>query len=213
MLMLDTNHSNPIIRQKVRIPLGNVEADFFTFHGLGDGLEHLALGLGNWETNPLPLVRVHSECLTGDVFGSGKCDCGDQLKEAITTISQSGGILLYLRQEGRGIGLYNKLDAYSYQAQGYDTYAANRALGLQDDLRDYKVAKQMLSALGISKIRLLSNNPDKAAQLRKFGVEIQEEVSTGAFVKESNRRYLEAKISQTNHRIKLANRAVEAVLA
>ncbi len=191
------------IRQKVRIPIGQIESDFFTFHGLLDGREHLALGLGDWEKNPLPLVRIHSECLTGDVFGSGKCDCGEQLQEAITEIAKVGGILLYLRQEGRGIGLYNKLDAYSLQAQGYDTYEANRLLGLKDDLRDYSVAKQMLSVLGISRIRLLSNNPDKVAQLRELGIKIVEQVATGVFLKESNHRYLEAKVAVTHHRIQL----------
>jgi GTP cyclohydrolase II len=192
-----------LLRQRVRIPIGGREADFFTFHGLLDGREHLALGLGDWERNPVPLVRMHSECLTGDVFGSGKCDCGEQLNEAIAEIAKVGGLLLYLRQEGRGIGLYNKLDAYALQAQGYDTYQANRLLGLKDDLRDYTVAKQMLDVLGISRIKLLSNNPDKAAQLMELGIQIVEQVSTGVFLKEGNHRYLEAKVEVTRHKIKL----------
>ena len=191
------------VRQKVRVPMGAVEADFFTFDGLADDKEHIALGLGEWRSNKTPLVRLHSECLTGDVFGSGKCDCGEQLKEAVHEIQTHGGFLLYLRQEGRGIGLYNKLDAYALQAQGFDTYEANQKLGLKDDLRDYTVAAQMLRALGVEKVRLLSNNPDKVSQLEALGIKVVEIVTTGVFVKPSNRKYLEAKIVKTHHRIGL----------
>lgn len=196
------------VRQNVRIPIGTLEADFITFHDLADKGEHIALGLGNWKTNANPLVRIHSECLTGDVFGSGKCDCGEQLKESIESIEKVGGILLYLRQEGRGIGLYNKLDAYALQAKGHDTYKANRMLGLKDDLRDYTVAQQMLAALGITAIKLLSNNPDKAQQLKDLGIKIINQVSTGVFLKDSNRSYLEAKVAVTNHKIQLSRLAV-----
>ena len=115
---------------------------------------------------PAPLVRPHSECLTGDVFGSQRCDCGPQLREAVERIADSGGFLLYLRQEGRGIGLYAKLDAYALQDTGLDTYEANLALGHGEDERSYLVAAQMLHALGVSRVALLSNNPDKARQLR-----------------------------------------------
>jgi GTP cyclohydrolase II len=191
------------VRQSVRVPIENLEADFITFNGLVDDCEHIALGLGDYSRSEQPLVRIHSECLTGDVFGSGKCDCGEQLKESIREINREGGVILYLRQEGRGIGLYNKLDAYALQAKGLDTYEANQKLGLKDDLRDYTAAAQMLRALGISKINLLSNNPDKINQLRKHGIEILKEVSTGVFVKPSNRKYLEAKVVKTNHRIGL----------
>ena len=193
------------VRQSVRVPIENLEADFITFKGLVDGQEHIALGLGNWKYTDKPLVRIHSECLTGDVFGSGKCDCGEQLKESIQEIHKKGGLVLYLRQEGRGIGLYNKLDAYALQAKGLDTYEANQKLGLKDDLRDYTVAAQMLRALGISKVKLLSNNPDKVGQLRKHGINVVEEISTGVFVKPSNRKYLEAKVLKTHHRIGLAH--------
>lgn len=193
------------VRQSVRVPIENLEADFITFKGLVDGQEHIALGLGNWKYTDKPLVRIHSECLTGDVFGSGKCDCGEQLKESIQEIHKKGGLVLYLRQEGRGIGLYNKLDAYALQAKGLDTYEANQKLGLKDDLRDYTVAAQMLRALGISKVKLLSNNPDKVGQLRKLGINVAEEISTGVFIKPSNRKYLEAKVLKTHHRIGLAH--------
>lgn len=193
------------VRQSVRVPIENIEADFMTFKNLVDGSEHIALGLGNWKSSARPLVRIHSECLTGDVFGSGKCDCGEQLKESIQTIHREGGIVLYLRQEGRGIGLYNKLDAYALQAKGFDTYEANQLLGLEDDLRDYTVAAQMLRALKITEIRLLSNNPDKLSQLRGLGIQVSEEVPTGVFVKPANRKYLEAKVLKTKHRIGLAH--------
>ena len=193
------------VRQSVRVPIENLEADFITFKGLVDSKEHIALGLGNWKSRPIPLVRIHSECLTGDVFGSGKCDCGEQLKESIQEIHRQGGIVLYMRQEGRGIGLYNKLDAYALQAKGLDTYEANQRLGLKDDLRDYTAAAQMLRALGIHQVKLLSNNPDKIRQLRDHGIKVTEEVSTGVFVKPSNRKYLETKVLKTQHRIGLAH--------
>lgn len=191
------------VRKAVTIPIRGGQGTFVTFHNLEDGAEHVAIAFGGWEKQEVPLVRIHSECLTGDVFSSGKCDCGEQLHEAIDRMQREGGILLYLRQEGRGIGLYNKLDAYELQAQGYDTYEANRMLGLADDLRDYRVAAQMLSALGKSKIALLSNNPDKRRQLTSLGVEIAQAVSTGVFLKVTNENYLRAKVQKTQHRIDL----------
>jgi GTP cyclohydrolase II len=124
-----------------------VTAEVVTFHGLADGAEHVALVLGDPGPAATALVRLHSECLTGDVFGSARCDCGPQLREAVERIAGTGGVLLYLRQEGRGIGLYNKLDAYALQNQGLDTYQANLALGLPEDARDYTAAAQMLAAL------------------------------------------------------------------
>ncbi|MFF0013027.1 GTP cyclohydrolase II [Streptomyces sp. NPDC005374] len=193
-------------RSRVRVPLRfgdgyHVDADLVTFHGLADGQEHLAVVLG--DPGPVPLVRLHSECLTGDVFGSARCDCGPQLREAVERIAERGGVLLYLRQEGRGIGLYNKLDAYALQDQGLDTYAANTALGLPEDARDYTAAAQMLQALGIGELDLLSNNPDKAGQLRDLGIDVHDRVPTGVFTTAHNVRYLRAKVLQTHHTLPL----------
>ena len=145
----------------------------------------------------------HSECLTGDVFGSLRCDCGPQLREAAERIAQAGGFLLYLRQEGRGIGLYAKLDAYALQDGGLDTYAANRALGRGDDERDYTTAAQMLHALGAPSIDLLSNNPDKATQLEALGVTVGVRVPTGVHLSGANAAYLRAKVTHTAHTIAL----------
>jgi GTP cyclohydrolase II len=200
------------VRTRVRIPLRfgdgfSADAEAVTFHGLADSGEHLALVLGEPEPGTVPLVRIHSECLTGDVFGSARCDCGPQLQEAVARISEIGGYLLYLRQEGRGIGLYNKLDAYALQDEGLDTYAANTALGLPEDSRDYTPAAQMLTALGAEKIDLLTNNPDKAEQLIACGIGIRETITTGVFATDCNLRYLRSKVEHTGHKITLADLA------
>ena len=197
------------IRTRVTVPLKFADgyettAEVLTFTGLEDGKEHLALALGDVRNAAVPLVRAHSECLTGDVFGSERCDCGPQLREAVERIAGVGGYLLYLRQEGRGIGLYAKLDAYALQDLGMDTYEANRALGHADDERDYTAAAQMLLALGTDRVRLLSNNPDKSAQLRSLGVDVRAVLPTKVHASESNVRYLQAKVSHTAHTIDLA---------
>ncbi|WP_454698574.1 GTP cyclohydrolase II RibA [Arthrobacter humicola] len=155
-----------------------------------------------------PLVRLHSECLTGDVFGSQRCDCGPQLREAVEKISATGGFLLYLRQEGRGIGLYSKLDAYALQDTGLDTYEANVALGHGEDERDYTAAAQMLGALGAASVRLLTNNPDKAAQLAALGISVTEQVPTGVHLSPANHAYLAAKRDRTAHTLVLPQPAV-----
>jgi GTP cyclohydrolase II len=196
------------IRTRVEVPLRfpdgyTTTADVFTFTGLADGREHLALGLGPWRDAAVPLVRPHSECLTGDVFGSRRCDCGPQLREAAERITTTGGFLLYLRQEGRGIGLYAKLDAYALQDTGLDTYEANLALGHGEDERDYTAAAQMLTALHAPTIRLLSNNPDKAAQLTALGIGIAAQVPTGVHVSGANARYLATKRDHTGHTLDL----------
>ncbi|WP_079063543.1 GTP cyclohydrolase II [Peterkaempfera griseoplana] len=196
------------VRAKVRVPLQTssgeyLQADVFTFRGMSDPGEHLAIGLGDYRTAAHPLVRVHSECLTGDVLGSARCDCGPQLQEAVEEISAAGGFLLYLRQEGRGIGLYNKLDTYLLQDDGLDTYEANERLDLDADSRDYRVAAEMIRALTASPIRLLTNNPQKAAQLRQYGIDVAERVSTGVYVTPYNRFYLETKAKVTRHAIAL----------
>jgi GTP cyclohydrolase II len=197
------------VRTSVRVPLRfgdgfSTAADTVTFFGLADQAEHVALVFGDPASSPAPLVRMHSECLTGDVFGSARCDCGPQLREAVERLSAEGGVLLYLRQEGRGIGLYNKLDAYALQDHGLDTYEANSALGLPEDGRDYTAAAQMLVALGIDTIDLLSNNPDKGAQLVSHGISVRNHVPTGVFETPSNVGYLRAKVEHTGHTIALA---------
>jgi GTP cyclohydrolase II len=199
------------IRTQVSVPLRFTDgyttaARVFSFDGLVDGQEHLAFGLGERAAavtsrghGAVPLVRPHSECLTGDVFGSQRCDCGPQLREAVERIADSGGFLLYLRQEGRGIGLYAKLDAYGLQDTGLDTYEANLALGHGEDERSYLVAAQMLRALGVSRVALLSNNPDKAQQLRRFGVTVAALVPTGVHLSPANARYLATKAERGAH--------------
>jgi GTP cyclohydrolase II len=188
-----------------------VEAEAFTFTGLVDGNEHLLLALGDWrgvlkslpQGGTSPLVRLHSECLTGDVFGSERCDCGPQLEEAMERITDEGGFLLYLRQEGRGIGLYAKLDAYALQDSGLDTYEANVALGHDEDDRDYSSAAQMLKALGVDRVRLLSNNPDKVLQLEESGIVVSSQVPTKVHLSASNAHYLATKRDHTAHTIRL----------
>jgi GTP cyclohydrolase II len=191
-----------VVRRDVQLPLrladgSSVPARMVTFHGLVDGREHVAVGLGD-RARPgggdgVPLVRLHSECLTGDVLGSARCDCGPQLQEAVARISASGGYLLYLRQEGRDIGLYNKIDAYALQDESLDTYEANLALGFAEDERDYTAAVQMLEVLGVDRLDLLSNNPDKAAQLEDAGLRIERRVHTGLHLSEVNHGYLTTK--------------------
>jgi GTP cyclohydrolase II len=203
------------VRTTVTVPLRVADgtphvARAVSFDGLVDGREHVAMRLG--EPGDPPLVRLHSECLTGDVLGSQRCDCGPQLHEALARIAAEGGFLLYLRQEGRGIGLYAKLEAYRLQDAGLDTYAANRALGHPDDGRDYTVAAQMLAALGVRRVRLLSNNPDKAEQLGRLGVEVVERVGTGVHVTSANRRYLAAKVRHGSHALDLASGAGAAAV-
>jgi GTP cyclohydrolase II len=185
-----------VVRTQVPVPLrfpdGYATTVLVTsFRGLVDGREHLALACGS--PAAVPLVRPHSECLTGDVFGSQRCDCGPQLREAVERITMAGGYLLYLRQEGRGIGLYDKLDAYALQDTGLDTYEANLALGHAADERDYTVAAQMLQALDVSTVALLSNNPDKAAQLERLGVTVAARVPTGVHLSAANAGYLSTK--------------------
>lgn len=197
----------PGIRTTAQLPIHLADGreaagTIYSFRGLSDGKEHVALRFGTHDADA-PLVRVHSECLTGDVLGSARCDCGAQLQESLLRLHEEGGYLLYLRQEGRGIGLYAKLDAYRLQEQGHDTYAANRALGHGDDERDYTGAAEMLRALGVLRITLITNNPDKRAQLEALGIEVAAVHPTGVFHGRHNVRYLEAKIRHTRHTIAL----------
>jgi GTP cyclohydrolase II len=164
-----------------------------------DGREHVALVRGD-VTGPNVLVRLHSECLTGDAFGSLRCDCRAQLQAAQRRIAEHGrGVILYLRQEGRGIGLLNKIRAYALQEAGLDTVDANRALGFRDDERDYTVAAGMLAALDVDSVRLLTNNPDKVAQLRALGVSVVERVAHEMPSNPHNARYLATKARRSGH--------------
>ncbi|MBD5771998.1 GTP cyclohydrolase II [Marinomonas colpomeniae] len=196
------------IKRRVMIPVraGDVMAEFISFNGDDSGKEHIGIyfeGTTPKKDGAVPLVRLHSECLTGDVFGSGRCDCGEQLDEAIDRINEEGGYILYLRQEGRGIGLYAKLEAYALQDQGYDTYEANEMLHLPEDDRDFSIAARMLDALEVSKVRLLTNNPDKSEQLTANGIDVVEIVPTQVHVNQHNRQYLETKAKRKQHTLKL----------
>jgi GTP cyclohydrolase II len=187
---------------RARLPLEDVpETQIVAFRASDDGQEHVALVIGAFSGKP-PLVRLHSECLTGDVFGSLKCDCGPQLKEALRIIGDSGGgVLLYLRQEGRGIGLANKLRAYALQDRGLDTVEANLRLGFGDDERDYAHAAAMLRALGIDRVRLLTNNPGKVAGLETAGIAVVERVAHHMPANPHNADYLATKRKKSGHLI------------
>ena len=165
-----------------------------------DGEHHLALVMGEWKPEDPVLVRVHSQCLTGDIFSSSRCDCGDQLHRALEMISAEGrGILLYLRQEGRGIGLVHKLMAYALQDKGNDTVEANLALGFKPDQRDYGIGAQILAELGVRQMRLMTNNPRKFVGLEGYGLAIAERVPIEVPANEANRRYLKTKKEKLGH--------------
>ena len=188
-----------------------VEADMPTEHGhfriipfrqKSNGLEHVALFKGEWKEEEPILVRMHSSCMTGDIFGSKRCDCGEQLHKAMKLIEREGkGVIVYLNQEGRGIGLMNKIAAYKLQEQGDDTVDANIHLGFQPDERDYGVGAQILRSLGVGKIRLITNNPVKRVGLEGYGLEIVENVPIVIEPNEYNRRYLETKKTRMGHKL------------
>jgi 3,4-dihydroxy 2-butanone 4-phosphate synthase / GTP cyclohydrolase II len=162
--------------------------------------EHVALTVGAIDDGRPVLVRVHSECLTGDVLGSSRCDCGEQLEDSLRFLQEQGrGILLYLRQEGRGIGLANKISAYALQEQGLDTVEANLALGLPEDVREYRVAAEMLLDLGVWRVHLLTNNPAKIEGLERYGVEVVERIPLGMAPNPSNLGYLRTKREKMGH--------------
>jgi 3,4-dihydroxy 2-butanone 4-phosphate synthase/GTP cyclohydrolase II len=197
---------------KARLPSKyGKDFDIHVYKSMVDQREHVALTLGNaadFSSQPV-LVRVHSECLTGDLFGSLRCDCGSQLEAALKKIAEEGrGVLLYLRQEGRGIGLINKLKAYELQDQGLDTVQANQALGFSVDLRQYGIGAQILRDLGVKQMKLLSNNPKKIVGIESFGLEVVERVPLVVGVHEYNRNYLNTKKSKMGHLIQTSSSAL-----
>lgn len=192
------------VAAKSSIPMADYgDFEMTVFSNKLDNAEHFSLVKKPEISNRLPLVRIHSECITGDVFGSCKCDCGAQLKHSLALIAKEGGILLYLRQEGRGIGLANKLKAYALQDQGYDTVDANLKLGLPADGRDYAVAFQILKHFGINALRLLTNNPKKIESLEKYGLFISERIPLAVVPSHANRDYLKTKQVKLGHLLAL----------
>ncbi|MEE3013773.1 MAG: bifunctional 3,4-dihydroxy-2-butanone-4-phosphate synthase/GTP cyclohydrolase II [Chloroflexota bacterium] len=185
---------------EARLPTRYGKFTAFAYKSHVDADEHIALTIGEWSADEPVLVRIHSECLTGDVFGSMRCDCGAQVDLALKQISEEGnGIFLYMRQEGRGIGLHNKIKAYSLQDQGLDTIEANETLGFEPDLRHYGVGAQILLDLGARKLNLLTNNPKKVVGLSGFDLEIVDRIPVEAEVTDENRTYLNTKKARMGH--------------
>jgi 3,4-dihydroxy 2-butanone 4-phosphate synthase/GTP cyclohydrolase II len=185
---------------RARIPTGDGEFQLYLYATNRDDKEHLAFVMGDVQGGTDLLVRVHSECFTGDVLGSRRCDCGPQLRRAMALIAQAGqGVIVYLRQEGRGIGLLNKLRAYNLQDEGYDTVDANLVLGHQADEREYTVAALILKDLGVQSIRLMTNNPAKIESLRALGVAVTDRMPLQTDVHEDNAGYLRTKVERMHH--------------
>ncbi|NML95345.1 GTP cyclohydrolase II [Novosphingobium olei] len=200
---------NLTIQARARLPVDACEeAQIVAFRARDDLREHVALVIGEQRGDRAPLVRLHSECLTGDILGSLKCDCGPQLDAALRAMAaeardnEGWGVLLYLRQEGRGIGLINKLRAYELQDQGFDTVDANERLGLPSEARDFPVAARMLELLGVERVRLMTNNPAKVAALQAVGVDVIERVAHQLPANPHNARYLATKRDRTGHILK-----------
>ena len=189
---------------KIKLPTKIGNFDLYAYKQTTTGQEHLALVKGEWEKDEAVLVRVHSSCLTGDIFGSCRCDCGPQLEKAMEMVEKEGrGVIVYMNQEGRGIGLLNKLKAYKLQEEGRDTVEANLELGFKMDERDYGVGAQILRDLGISKIKLLTNNPTKRAGLIGYGLEIVENIALEIESNEHNKLYLQTKKNKMGHDLKI----------
>lgn len=191
----------PPLEKIASAQLPTAEATFtMTVFRAEDGKEHMVLSLGDLKAEPPPLVRIHSECLTGDALGSLRCDCGPQLQEAMHRIAVEGrGAILYLRQEGRGIGLGNKIRAYALQDQGVDTVDANHQLGFPDDARDYRLAVALLCEMGVCRLRLLTNNPRKVASLAADGIEVVDRVPLQVGENPHNAAYLATKRKRLGH--------------
>ena len=192
----------PIVN--VEMPTERGDFKLHAYKQTTTGEDHLALVKGTWEKDEPVMVRVHSSCITGDIFGSCRCDCGPQLEKAMEAIEKEGkGVIIYMNQEGRGIGLVNKLKAYKLQEQGYDTVEANEKLGFKPDQRDYGVGAQILRDLNVSKIRLLTNNPTKRKGLIGYGLEIVENLPIEIESNKHNKWYLETKKNKMGHNLKL----------
>jgi 3,4-dihydroxy 2-butanone 4-phosphate synthase/GTP cyclohydrolase II len=188
--------------QEVALPTPFGEFKLHLYRSLVDGQHHAALTMGEVAGKNGVLVRVHSECLTGDVFGSQRCDCGTQLHDAMRRIAQEGeGVLVYMRQEGRGIGFANKIHAYALQEKGLDTVEANEKLGFKPDLREYGLGAQILCDLGLRSIRLLTNNPKKVVGLEGFGLQIVEQLPIKSEPTAHNKKYLETKRTKLGHKL------------
>lgn len=195
-LEVDVLSTNPV---NLPSEYGNFKA--YGFLDRKTGKEHIALTKGDIKKEGV-LTRIHSECLTGDVLGSRRCDCGSQLHKALDNIEKNGeGVLLYLRQEGRGIGLFNKLKAYELQENGYDTVDANLELGFPEDMRDYKIASEMLERLGVKSVNLMTNNPDKINQLEKYGINVAKRCPIEIKSNDTDRKYLEIKATRMGHEL------------
>jgi 3,4-dihydroxy 2-butanone 4-phosphate synthase/GTP cyclohydrolase II len=193
-----------------RIPTEDGEFSLILYTNNGDEKEHLALVMGDLDGKSDVLVRIHSECFTGDVLGSSRCDCGEQLRLAMAMIAREGqGVLIYLRQEGRGIGLLDKLKAYNLQDEGYDTVDANIILGHQPDERDFTIAGRILTDLGIVSVRLLTNNPIKIETLERLGIRVRQRVRVKSTITPENARYLRTKVSRMNHLLNLSAISIE----
>jgi 3,4-dihydroxy 2-butanone 4-phosphate synthase / GTP cyclohydrolase II len=189
---------------QVKMPTTWGDFDLIAYRQTTNNQEHLALIKGSWKKDEPVMVRVHSSCLTGDIFGSCRCDCGPQLHKSMEMIEKEGkGVIVYMNQEGRGIGLLNKLKAYKLQEEGRDTVEANEELGFKPDERDYGVGAQILRDLGITKIKLLSNNPKKRAGLIGYGLEIVDNVAIEIDSNEHNKFYLQTKRDKMGHSIKV----------
>ena len=186
--------------ERVKLPTEFGDFELVPFRQLSNGLEHVALIKGSWKKEESILVRVHSSCVTGDIFMSQRCDCGNQLHVAMKLVQEAGkGVVLYMNQEGRGIGLFNKIKAYKLQEQGMDTVEANIELGFKEDERDYGVGATILRALGVHKMKLLTNNPTKRAGLEGYGLEIVENVPIEVSVNEHNKFYMKTKKDKMGH--------------
>ena len=185
---------------KVKLPTDFGDFDIIPFRQLSNGLEHVALIKGSWDQNEAILVRVHSSCATGDIFGSMRCDCGPQLHKAMEEIEKAGkGVIVYMNQEGRGIGLFNKLKAYKLQEQGYDTVDANLKLGFAEDEREYGVGAQILRSVGVKKMRLMTNNPRKRIGLEGYGLEITDNIPIVIPTNHHNEVYIKTKVDRMGH--------------